>query len=242
MENENKHSEAIPSSDCQYVKEELRMRLQLMYNHSMGIITSALTVWTIATGLLAVIIKLSITQTSVSVICLIFFAAPGFFALPMSIKSGDNLTRVAQLAAYIRVFHEIKDVVHSENPNRMLYESAFKTSGHEKRVIFFNLEFVIITVISCVGEMVFAIYLHSTGLSLVGAIVGYIFSAILIAISFAVLRNASVKHNFMKMRRKSEENFIIAAIEMNVISQEEVDQYREKMKEIEKVIDVKNKK
>lgn len=91
-------------------KDELRMRLQLMYTQNMGVITASITVWAIAIALLASAFQYSNINELTITFEYIFLVMPGCLAIPLSAKSGDNLNRVTQLAAYIRVFYEEQSI------------------------------------------------------------------------------------------------------------------------------------
>ena len=82
--------------DYHFAKEELRMRLQLMYTQNMGVITAALALWTISIAAMKLLPDHEIGNSALSILIYMIFAIPAFIALPLSVKSGDNLSRVEE--------------------------------------------------------------------------------------------------------------------------------------------------
>lgn len=223
--------------DYKSVKDELHMRIQMMYTQNLGLITATLAVWAIAATILGSAIQYDFLD-NIGIIPLIyvFFVTPGFIAIPLSIKSGDNLMRVAQLAAYIRVFHELPAVLHpekydeQEKENKLyIYESAFRPIGHGKRTKYFNIEFAILVALSFIAVVAFMISISVTTTILANRlcalIMGGIFAGFLIFAFVVVLSNSSVGRNFSP--KKSEEQFMIVAEKLGVIDVGDAMKYKE---------------
>lgn len=227
--------------DYKSVKDELHMCVQMMYTQNIGLITATLASWAIAATILGGAMQHAFLDEAMIIpMVYVFLVVPSVLAIPLSIKSGDNLTRVAQLAAYIRVFFELPSIIHSEkfkdqadkNENKIyMYESAFKPLGHGKRIRFFNIEFASIVALSFITVSTFMICIlvkfPALPNILWASIMGGIILIFLIFAFFVVLFNSSVGRNFSPHRKASEEQFMIVAEKLGVIDSGDAMKYKE---------------
>lgn len=227
----------LQNNDYNATKNELRERVMMMYAQNMGLITLTIAAWA------AVATILTVTQhdseaTYGIIYPLIYFLlfTPALLAVPLSVKSGDNLTRVAQLAAYIRVFHELKNLVHYKNgDNICMYESAFKPIGHGKRIKYFNLEFPFIVILSFLAISLFMIsgffiLKENMDLYIASPIIAGVLLISLIFIFIYVYHNSSTTWNFSRQRENSENEYIEVAKLIGVITEDDEKAYREYLK------------
>lgn len=235
----------LQTDDYVATKTELRERVMMMYTHNMGLITITLAAWTAVATIMSITIKdgSPLYEIIYPLIYCLFFI-PALLAVPLSVKSGDNLTRVAQLAAYIRVFHELKNLVsYKKGDNICLYESAFKPIGHGKRIKHFNREFPFIVTLSILAISLFMIaglfvlnYEKNTAIYIVSPILAGILLIALIFILIFVAKNSSTEWNFSKQRENSENEYIEIAKLIGVITEDDEKKYREYLKTASKTV------
>lgn len=238
---EEQMKEERKNEECRCVKDELRMRVQMMYTQNMSVISTAFAIWAIGGTVLAVMLDKGIANESLKMFIYLFFSVPAILAVPLSIKSGDNLSKVARLAAYIRVFHEMKAAISGEK-EFPFYESALKASmtsqGPLKRnvrifLLSFNCEFSMIVLISflavlfCFCYDVFGGNDFGKRIGSFSGIVGIITLIILVGLFILVWMNSNEKKKFFDEIKKSEDDFIAVALKFSMITEDDVKRYRE---------------
>ncbi len=194
------------------VKAELRNRLNIMYGQNSVFLTAALAIWGVAIGILLSLFGQDGVINIFKIISEFFMLLlPAVFAIPLGVKSGDNLTRIAQLAAYLKHFYE-KNYMDKlkEDESCYMYESVLDLVGHSDKVSFikaFNSEYFITVLISLFATIMLTIFLIVYTISIqditmliVSLSAGFICIFALIIIGVIVYVSSNVKHTFFAMQ------------------------------------------
>lgn len=194
------------------VKGELRNRLNIMYGQNSVFLTAALAIWGVAIGILLSLFGQDGAINIFKIISEYFMLLlPAVFAIPLGVKSGDNLTRIAQLAAYLKFFYE-KDYMDKlqKGESCYMYESVLDLVGHSDKISYikaFNSEYFITVLISLFATIILTVFLtiytctiHDIKILIVSLSVGFICLFALIIIGKVVYVSSSVKHTFFAMQ------------------------------------------
>lgn len=161
-------------SEYNSLREELVNRIGFIYSQSSTALTTIISTWAAGITLFIFLSGNSLKLPFIDEIIIRFinsfiFLIPVAFFIPLSIKSGENLTQIASLSAYIRVFFEYLST--SSNDNTIpLYNweisntlvsniNAFR-KNKGKFILMFNEEFTILSIISVI------MYLFNAGLNI----------------------------------------------------------------------------
>ena len=209
------------------------MRVQMMYSNSVGFITATLAIWTIATGIICSALKENTLCTPwFTCIVLFLMITPAIIAIPISIKSGDNLSRVAQLSAFIRVFFELPSLINEKEDGCFVYETALGAAVHDNKngngvnIKLFNVEFFFVVLLSIALTTSLLVY-YCLSQYVLGVIIAGVFIALQLYILFIVRKASSVNKNFLKARTESISDFIKIAISLEIISADNAKSYEE---------------
>lgn len=194
------------------VKAELRTRLNIMYGQNSVFLTAALAIWGVAVGILLGIFGQNGTINVYNIISEYFLLLlPAVFAIPLGVKSGDNLTRIAQLAAYLKHFYEkgyMEKLVNGEPC--FMYESVLDKVGHSDKISYikaFNSEYFITVLISLFATIILTIFLavytcttQNIVMLIISLSAGFICLFSLVIIGKIVYVSSSAKHTFFAMQ------------------------------------------
>ena len=110
------HKKFTPSfNEYNSLRQELITRITLINNQAHTAILTILTIWSAGFVLLVKIYELDKNEQLFSPHMLVFivnliFLIPIFYFIPLSVKSGENITQIASISAYIKVFYEYKSL------------------------------------------------------------------------------------------------------------------------------------
>lgn len=168
----------------------------------------------------------------------LIFLIPIIYLLPLAVKSGENLTQLASISAYIRVFHDYlsseKDKMNWETSNNILSNANVDKGKKSFWIRFYNNEYTLLAIISL---CLYCAYLEIS-LNLIKPLcsvkcfyslkVVYIIAGIgAMIIIYGIYRNSSVKNTIMKATPILVEGYIKRAIQLGYINQEEVKNIKE---------------
>lgn len=146
------------------IRSELTERIKLLNSQSFTALATIISFW--ATGLSFKIALLSenIQITGVyekaylDFLCSIIFLIPVALFLPLSVKSGENLTQIASISAYIRVFYDYSkngEFMNWETSNNLLSKANVDRRNKSSYLMkFFNGEY---TTLSCTSFFIYLI-------------------------------------------------------------------------------------
>ena len=197
-----------------------------MYTQNIGLITATLAAWAIAATILSKVFDDNFNNIFIIALIFVLLVFPAVVAIPLSIKSGDNLTRVAQLASYIRIFHELPSRIHTKDyPDGILmHESTLSPLQPKKSLKFFNIEFVAIVILSMLAVVSFFIFLFVVKAKLVYTIICGLFAIIAeILALYVVLKNSSVRKNFIEVQKECDKTNLHHAQDCGIIKPSELE-------------------
>lgn len=101
-------------STCEYValRNETIERIKLMNSLTSSVIATIISTWTVGVSLLVVLLNNinndSVITAGLFIMDSFFFIIPILYFWPLSVKCGENISRLASLSVYIKVFFEYK--------------------------------------------------------------------------------------------------------------------------------------
>jgi hypothetical protein len=237
-------------SEVEYesIRTELVNRINAIYSQSNTALTTIISTWVAGITLFIFLTgdRQSLPYYAEIVIRLfnsLVFLIPVFFFIPLSIKSGENLTQIASISAYIRVFFEylnLKSDDYSipkygwEISNTFVSDINAFRKNKSKFILRFNDEFTILSIISII------IYFISAGLNILTILetpegqklqnsiwiyiilAAYIFFAVISIIILVKIHNSScVKRNLIDKSPIFIKGYIQRAANLNLISNDE---------------------
>ena len=163
------------------------------------------------------------------------FLIPILYFMPLAVKSGENLTQIASISAYIRVFYEYlsersqTDRYGWETTNNLV-SSVNVDRGRKSFIMkFLNEEYSILSLCSLVlfsiRAIISAIYFFDVYVSNAQRIIMTVIYMLLLALAVCacvfIHKASSVKRVFMHASKQYVESYIKRAVEMGIIPKEE---------------------
>ncbi len=157
-----KQKKFTPSSnEYNSLRQELITRITLINNQAHTAILTILTMWSAGFVLLAKISDSNNNEQYFSLHILVFlinfiFLIPIFYFIPLSVKSGENITQIASISAYIKVFYEYKSLRSNrvffnwETTNNVASSVNVDRGKISRPMLFFNEEYTILSVSSLI--------------------------------------------------------------------------------------------
>lgn len=143
------------------LRQELITRITLINNQAHTAILTILTIWSAGFVLLAKAPDMVKNEFYFSPNLIIFlinfiFLIPIFYFIPLSVKSGENITQIASISAYIKVFYEYKSLrdkeplFNWETTNNTASSINVYRGKTSRGMLFFNEEYTILSLSSLV--------------------------------------------------------------------------------------------
>lgn len=148
------------------IRAELIERIRLLNSQSFTVLATIISFWatgfTFKMALMSKNISFSgITEKNIMIfLSTLVFLIPLFLFIPLSVKSGENLTQIASLSAYIRVFYDYpvcpdKKNKNWETSNNLLSNSNVDKKASSKFMRFYNGEYTVLSFISFIIYLIF---------------------------------------------------------------------------------------
>ena len=160
----------ITFSENEYlsIRSEMIERIKLLNSQSFTALATIISFWaagfTFKIALMSKNIYFSEINEKIIIefLSAIIFLIPLFLFIPLSVKSGENLTQIASLSAYIRVFYDYPICCNKRNKNwetsnNLLSNSNVDRKNRSRYMKFYNGEYTILAVISFVIYLIFEI-------------------------------------------------------------------------------------
>lgn len=221
-------------------------RIKLLNSQAFTALATTVSFWTLGfTFKIALMTnKIDVNSTIegiiIELLSALFFLIPIIVFLPLSVKSGENLTQIASLSAYIRVFYEYpisgKKINRNWETSNNLLSNA-NVDRHEKSRIMklYNEEYTLLSLISLLIYIVMSM-LHIKKVwkllvdkkvsqnELYSIIAVYIISAIFATMLIILIHNATtMKNSMMKSTVYYVQGYIKRANEIGVIKDEDLE-------------------
>ncbi len=150
------------------IRTEMIERIKLLNSQSFTALATIISFWAAGFTYKMALISNNIyftklyEKTVMEFLSAFIFLIPVFLFIPLSVKSGENLTQIASLSAYIRVFYDypIKNKKRNKNwetSNNLLSNANVDRKSKSKITRFYNDEYTILSCISFVLYIVFEI-------------------------------------------------------------------------------------
>lgn len=241
-------------SEAEYnsLRSELVSRIGLINSQSSTALTTIISTWAAGLTLLIFLFgqnnQLSdYTEIVIGFINSLIFLIPVAYFIPLAIKSGENLTQIASLSAYIRVFFEYLSE-RSENDTLPRYgweatntlvsniNALRKSKG--RILLMFNEEFTILSIASVMiyfisAELNIARIYQSESVSalilIIASIVYAVFAVLAIVTVNIIHRSSCTKLNLMEKSSIYIEAYIYKAAELGLINQNQINKVKQKL-------------
>lgn len=233
-------------SEYSSLRSELVSRIGLMNSQSSTALTTIISTWAAGLTLLIFLSGQNNQLTDYVEIIIRFinsliFLIPVAYFVPLAIKSGENLTQIASISAYIRVFFEyLRGKSDNDTLTRYSWEatntlvSNINTLRKEKGklILMFNEEFTILSSASVMiyfvsaGLNIATVYKSATVSSIlltVVTIVYSIFAIVAIIMVFAIHRSSCIKINLIEKSPIYIEAYIYRAVQFGLINSNQVE-------------------
>lgn len=150
------------------IRSELIERIKLLNSQSFTALATIISFWaagfTFKMALMSKNIYFSEINEKIIMefLSAIIFLIPLFLFIPLSVKSGENLTQIASLSAYIRVFYDYP-ICHNkrnknwETSNNLLSNSNVDRKNRSRFMKLYNGEYTILASISFMIYLIFEI-------------------------------------------------------------------------------------
>ena len=234
-------------SEAEYssIRAELVSRIGLSNSQSSTALTTIISTW--ATGLTLLIFlsgqnnQLSdYAEIIIRFINSLIFLIPVAYFIPLAIKSGENLTQIASISAYIRVFFEYLREESDDNglprysweaTNTLVSNINALRKGKGKLLLMYNEEFTILSSASvmiysvCAGLNIATIYKSAFITSWVFAIaivIYAVFAVLSIIMIIIIHRSSCAKLNLTKKSPIYIEAYLYRAVELGLINHNQV--------------------
>lgn len=250
----------IKFSEAEYnsLRMEMIERIRLLNSQSFTALATIISFWaaglTFKVALMADSIKASDYEIGVmEFLNGIIFLVPVILFMPLSVKSGENLTQIASLSAYIRVFYEYplshtKQNRNWEISNNLLSAANVDRKNKSLNMRFYNGEY---TILSCVsfGIYIILMILHIRNLfgiynkksisyvNLILIVIMYIivFALFILAVIF-VHSVASMKNTLMKGTVYYVNGYLKRAVELGIIKNEDLDKAIKELNPLKEIV------
>lgn len=170
----------------------------------------------------------------------VIFLIPIFLFVPLSVKSGENLSQIASLSAYIRVFYDYpirngKRNMNWETSNNLLSNANVDRKSKSKITRFYNDEY---TILSCISFFLYIVFelvnFKKMYLMFVDKQVSYLFFHILIILYIImsvvsllaiimIHKASSMKNTLMRGTIYYVQGYIKRANELGIIKDEDME-------------------
>lgn len=246
-------SKKILFSESEYnsLRAELVNRIGLINSQSSTALTTIISTW--ATGL-TLLIFLSgqnnqladYPEIIIRFINSLIFLIPVMYFIPLAIKSGENLTQIASISAYIRVFFEYLRERSDDELPRYSWESTNtlvsninalrKDKG--KLMLMFNEEFTILSSASVMiyfissGLNIAKVYKSATISNLVFVLITVVYSlfaVLAIIMVITIHRSSCAKRNLIEKSPIYIEAYIYRAVEFGLLNSNQVEKAWKKL-------------
>lgn len=161
-------SKKITFSENEYIslRSEMIERIRLLNSQSFTALATIISFWAAGFTFKMALISNSAyfaepyEKIIMQFLSAIVFLIPIFLFVPLSVKSGENLTQIASLSAYIRVFydypiHKNKSNKNWETSNNLLSNANIDRKNKSKILKLYNGEYTILSCISLIIYMIF---------------------------------------------------------------------------------------
>lgn len=161
-------SKKIIFSENEYIsiRSEMIERIRLLNSQSFTALATIISFWAAGFTFKMALISNSkyfsepYEKIIMELLSALIFLMPIFLFVPLSIKSGENLTQIASLSAYIRVFydyplHKNKSNKNWETSNNLLSNSNVDRKNKSKILKLYNAEY---TILSCTSLIIYVIF------------------------------------------------------------------------------------
>ena len=242
-------------SEVEYnsLRSELVSRIGLINSQSSTALTTIISTWAVGLTLLIFLFgqnnQLSgYTEIVIGFINSLIFLIPVAYFIPLAIKSGENLTQIASLSAYIRVFFEYL----SERPendtlprygweatNTLVSNINALRKSKGRTLLMFNEEFTILSIASVMiyfisAELNIARIYQSVNVPslilIVASVVYAVFAVLAIVMVNLIHRSSCIKLNMMEKSSIYIEAYIYnIAAELGLINQNQINKVKQKL-------------
>lgn len=140
------------------IRTELIERIRLLNSQSFTVLATVISFWTVGFTFKAQVLEKVysldiIQQIIINFLSALIFLIPLFLFTPLSAKSGENLSQIASLSAYIKVFFDYPVVVDKENKNwetsnNLLSNSNVDRGKESNFMKLYNEDYTILSIIS----------------------------------------------------------------------------------------------
>lgn len=229
----------ISFNEYNSLRQELITRITLINNQAHTAILTILTIWSAGFVLLTKIPEFDNNENYFSPNMLVFlvnfiFLIPIFYFIPLSVKSGENITQIASISAYIKVFYEYRTLKNNgiffnwETTNNAASSVNVDRGKVSRPMLFFNEEYTILSVSSLVIYIIVSLSLffgHFSEMVLTLRII-YIICFILFLFlgsygCFFIHRSSSMKKSMMDNTIAYLNKYLERAVEIGFISEAE---------------------
>lgn len=232
-------SENVAIAGYTSLRTEMISRIESINNQASVAWTTILTAWVMGISLYIIPHAYEIVDPTIlywlGAAQSISMLLPVFFLLPMSVKSGENLTQIVSLSCYIRVFyenvrrHDELPCIYWETANNAI--SSVNTDKGRKSLIyklFFNQEYLVLAMTSMLLFVMFSI-LNSVHLYniiklryFILSVAAYLLLAFVSLIAIKEIRRFScIKTCMMENAEHYTKSYIRIAIRLGLFEREE---------------------
>lgn len=230
-------------SEAEYnaLRAETITRITLINQQASTAIVTIISVWAAGIGLLILTSEKEITDI-LSIIVLNFinafiFLIPVFYFIPLAVKSGENMTQLVSVSAYLKVFYDYLSCKNSEdlmNWETSNYLFSFFSEKHNKKsflIYLYNEEYTILASASYVFYIIWAWLAYNRINKLCITFVDkniYLSVLIILGVAgiisvFVIYRESCVRNAMMNKTQYYIEKYTERAGELGVLSKKEVD-------------------
>lgn len=241
LENSRKHrSEQFSEREYESIRNEMIQRINTINSQASTAIITILSTWAAALTLsLELIDKTDIPNNDLLLIIIIrtiIFLVPVFYFIPLAVKSGENVTQIVSISAYIRVFYDYLSF--KNNTKKMNWEtsnnvmSSVNVDRKNKESLILRLcdeTYTILAMCSLIFYIIFSIFSIIKIQEILGNEEAYIASVIAIILCFItgiaviLIHNVScTKKNMMNKTQKYIDGYIQRAYELGIYSEADV--------------------
>lgn len=222
------------------IRNEMIQRINTINSQASTAVVTILSTWAAALTLSLELIKnIELAPNDLLLIIIIrtvIFLVPIFYFIPLAAKSGENVTQIVSISAYIRVFYDYLSF--KNNTKKMNWEtsnnvmSAINVNRNNKESLllrFCHETYTILAICSLIFYMIFCVFSIIKIQTVFESLVVYIFSVIAIIlccfaiVAIIIIHNASrTKKNMMDKTQRYIEGYIQRAHELGIYSEEDV--------------------
>lgn len=222
------------------IRNEMIQRINTINSQASTAIVTILSAWAAALTLSLELIKNAEFSPNdlllIIIIRAVIFLVPIFYFIPLAAKSGENITQIVSISAYIRVFYDYTSF--KNNTKKMNWEtsnnvmSAINVNRNNKESFllkFCHETYTILAVCSLIFYMIFCVFSVAKLQTVFEGLIVYIFSSIAIilcifaTVAIIIIHNAScTEKNMMDKTKIYIELYIRRAYELGIYSEADV--------------------